>query len=160
MNAKEVLDFAAAHNAKVVDVRFTDLPGLWHHVSFPTHELDEKSFEDGFGMDGSSIRGWAAIHESDMLLVPDPAWTSPRGASQSGTVRSGTTGAGTSRPGTSRGPGPAPPRFAGAHLPRRGPDGGRARRGRSRMRVPSFIMPSSSGAGAWLLPAATLAGRP
>src|SRR2546428_9228726 len=72
MNPKAVLEFAAANNAKVVDIRFTDLPGLWHHVSFPIHELDEKSFEDGFGMDGSSIRGWAAIHESDMLLIPDP----------------------------------------------------------------------------------------
>ena len=54
MNAKAVLDFAAAHNVKMVDLRFTDLPGLWHHVSFPIHQLDESSFEDGFGMDGSS----------------------------------------------------------------------------------------------------------
>src|SRR5208337_4092394 len=51
-----------------------DLPGLRHHVSYPIHELEESSFEEGFGMDGSSIRGWAAIHESDMLLVPDPSW--------------------------------------------------------------------------------------
>ncbi len=74
MNPKAVLEFAAANNVKMVDIRFTDLPGLWHHVSFPIHELGEKSFEEGFGMDGSSIRGWAAIHESDMLLVPDPSW--------------------------------------------------------------------------------------
>jgi len=74
MDAKGVLEFAKSNNAKIVDVRFTDLPGLWHHVSFPIHQLDEGSFEDGFGMDGSSIRGWAAIHESDMLLVPDPNW--------------------------------------------------------------------------------------
>src|SRR5512135_1508431 len=74
MNAKEVLDVAAAHSVKMVDIRFTDLPGLWQHVSFPIHHLEASSFEDGFGMDGSSIRGWAAIHESDMLLVPDPAW--------------------------------------------------------------------------------------
>ena len=74
MNPKAVLDFVAANNVKVVDIRFTDLPGLWHHISFPIHELGEKSFEDGFGMDGSSIRGWAAIHESDMLLIPDPSW--------------------------------------------------------------------------------------
>src|SRR5579863_1442753 len=74
MNPKAVLEFAAANNVKMVDIRFTDLPGLWHHVSYPLHELDESSFEDGFGMDGSSIRGWAAIHESDMLLVPDPSW--------------------------------------------------------------------------------------
>ncbi len=74
MNPKAVLEFAAANNVKIVDIRFTDLPGLWQHVSFPVHELRESSFEDGFGMDGSSIRGWAAIHESDMLLVPDPSW--------------------------------------------------------------------------------------
>ena len=74
MKPREVLDYAAANGVKMVDIRFTDLPGLWHHVSYPIHELDEASFEDGFGMDGSSIRGWAAIHESDMLLVPDPSW--------------------------------------------------------------------------------------
>ena len=74
MNPKAVLEFAAANNVKMLDLRFTDLPGLWHHVSFPIHELEEASFEEGFGMDGSSIRGWAAIHESDMLLVPDPSW--------------------------------------------------------------------------------------
>jgi glutamine synthetase len=53
-------------------MRFTDLPGLWHHISFPIQQLEEDSFENGFGIDGSSIRGWAAIHESDMLLIPDP----------------------------------------------------------------------------------------
>src|SRR5215472_448904 len=74
MDAKAVLEFATSNNAKMIDVRFTDLPGLWHHVSFPIHQLEASSFEDGFGMDGSSIRGWAAIHESDMLLVPDPSW--------------------------------------------------------------------------------------
>jgi glutamine synthetase len=74
MNPKAVLEFATANNVKIVDIRFTDLPGLWQHVSFPIHELEESSFEDGFGMDGSSIRGWAAIHESDMLLVPDASW--------------------------------------------------------------------------------------
>ena len=73
MTPKKVLEFAKSNDAKIVDIRFTDLPGLWHHISFPIHALDEKSFEDGFGIDGSSIRGWAAIHESDMLLVPDPA---------------------------------------------------------------------------------------
>ena len=73
MDPKTVLDFAAKHNAKMLDLRFTDLPGLWHHISFPIQQLTAKSFEDGYGIDGSSIRGWAAIHESDMLLVPDPA---------------------------------------------------------------------------------------
>ena len=74
MNAKTVLEFAAANNVKMVDLRFTDLPGIWHHVTYPIDQVDVGSFEDGFGMDGSSIRGWAAIHESDMLLVPDPSW--------------------------------------------------------------------------------------
>src|SRR5574337_207387 len=72
MDPKTVLEQAAKHNAKILDLRFTDLPGLWHHVSFPIEQLTESSFQDGFGIDGSSIRGWASIHESDMLLVPDP----------------------------------------------------------------------------------------
>src|SRR5579884_2426307 len=73
MNPKEVLEFAKKKEAKQFDLRFTDLPGLQHHVSYPISELDEDSFEQGFGMDGSSIRGWAAINESDMLLIPDPS---------------------------------------------------------------------------------------
>src|SRR5436305_8247374 len=71
---KDVMEFVKKHEVKVLDLRFTDLPGLWHHVSFPIEQFSEASFEEGFGMDGSSIRGWAAIHESDMLLIPDPAW--------------------------------------------------------------------------------------
>lgn len=72
MTPKEVLDLAKKHEAKQVDLRFADIPGLSHHISYPISELEEKSFEDGFGIDGSSIRGWAAINESDMLLIPDP----------------------------------------------------------------------------------------
>jgi glutamine synthetase len=71
---KTVLEFAKKNGAKVLDLRFTDLPGLWHHVSYPIDQFSEASFEEGFGMDGSSIRGWAAIHESDMLLIPDAGW--------------------------------------------------------------------------------------
>src|SRR5213594_3741330 len=70
---KTVLEFVKKNNVKLLDLRFTDLPGLWHHVSYPIDQLSEDSFENGFGMDGSSIRGWAAIHESDMLLIPDPS---------------------------------------------------------------------------------------
>src|ERR1700688_4574349 len=72
MDPKGVLDFAAKNNAKMLRLRFTDLPGLWQHVSYPIGELEEDSFKDGFGFDASSIRGWQAIHESDMLLIPDP----------------------------------------------------------------------------------------
>jgi glutamine synthetase len=73
MTPKEALQFAEKNEARQVDLRFTDLPGLSQHVSYPIGMLDEGAFEDGFGMDGSSIRGWAAINESDMLIVPDPA---------------------------------------------------------------------------------------
>jgi len=68
---KTVFEFAKKNEVKMLDLRFTDLPGLWHHISYPIQQLTEASFEEGFGMDGSSIRGWAAIHESDMLLLPD-----------------------------------------------------------------------------------------
>jgi len=71
-DSKAVLEFARQQDAKIVDLRFTDIPGLWHHVSYPIAQLTEASFSEGFGIDGSSIRGWAAIHESDMLLIPDP----------------------------------------------------------------------------------------
>jgi glutamine synthetase len=79
MNAKSVLKYASEQGAKFVSTRFTDLPGSWQHLTFPISELDEGSFEDGFGFDASSIRGWAAIHESDMLLIPDPyrVWMDP-----------------------------------------------------------------------------------
>jgi glutamine synthetase len=72
-DAKSTLDFAKKNGVKMLDLRFTDLPGLQHHVSYPIEHLTEASFEEGYGMDGSSIRGWAAIHESDMLLIPDPS---------------------------------------------------------------------------------------
>ena len=79
MNAKNVLTYAADQEARFVSVRFTDLVGAWHHLTYPIGQLSEDSFEDGFGFDASSLRGWAAIHESDMLLVPDPSrfWIDP-----------------------------------------------------------------------------------
>jgi Glutamine synthetase, beta-Grasp domain len=73
MSPKEVLDLAKKNGAKQLDLRFTDLPGLWQHVSYPMSQLSEDSFTEGYGIDGSSIRGWAAINESDMLLMPDAA---------------------------------------------------------------------------------------
>jgi glutamine synthetase len=72
MTPKEVLDMAKENGAKIVDLRFMDYPGLWQHFSVPMRELEESSFEDGFGFDGSSIRGWQPIHDSDMLVIPDP----------------------------------------------------------------------------------------
>jgi len=72
MTPKEVLNMAKENGAKIVDLRFMDFPGLWQHFSVPIRELEESSFEDGFGFDGSSIRGWQPIHASDMLVIPDP----------------------------------------------------------------------------------------
>ncbi|WP_028316834.1 type I glutamate--ammonia ligase [Desulfatibacillum aliphaticivorans] len=71
MTPKEVLEFAKEQGAKEVDIRFMDYPGLWQHFSVPLCELSEDSFEEGFGFDGSSIRGWQPINASDMLVVPD-----------------------------------------------------------------------------------------
>jgi glutamine synthetase len=62
---------ASEKGLKVVDLRFLDFLGLWQHFTVPLSELNEASFEDGFGFDGSSIRGWQPIHASDMLVVPD-----------------------------------------------------------------------------------------
>jgi glutamine synthetase len=72
MKPAEVLRLCREQNIKIVDIKFMDFPGLWQHCSFPTHELNEGSFQNGFGFDGSSIRGWQSINESDMLVVPDP----------------------------------------------------------------------------------------
>src|SRR5260370_34975934 len=73
MNSTGVLEFATKNKVQILDLRFVDLPGIWQHVSFPISELEQDSFKDGFGFDASSIRGWASIHESDMLLIPDPS---------------------------------------------------------------------------------------
>ncbi len=68
----EVLAKARQAGVQVVDVRFVDLIGTWQHFSIPVGELEESTFTDGLGFDGSSIRGFQAINESDMLLIPDP----------------------------------------------------------------------------------------
>ncbi|NOZ07087.1 MAG: type I glutamate--ammonia ligase [Chloroflexi bacterium] len=71
--SKTVADVLKMGNeVKIVDVRFTDLFGTWHHFSLPARELTEDLFEEGIGFDGSSIRGFQQIHESDMILLPDP----------------------------------------------------------------------------------------
>ena len=72
MKPKEVLALCREKDVKAVDLRFMDFPGIWQHFTIPVNKLDEDVFEDGLGFDGSSIRGWQAINESDMLVVPDP----------------------------------------------------------------------------------------
>ena len=73
MTPAEVLAFAKQKGIAMVDLKFIDLPGLWQHFTIPISELDESVFTEGVGFDGSSIRGFQEIHESDMLLIPDPA---------------------------------------------------------------------------------------
>ncbi len=70
--AKEVIAMAKEKEVKMVDLRFVDLPGTWQHFTIPAHRLSEELFENGIPFDGSSIRGFQEIHESDMLLLPDP----------------------------------------------------------------------------------------
>ncbi len=72
VSAQEVISLAKKTDAKSVDLRFVDLPGTWQHFSIPVEELSEGLFTDGIGFDGSSIRGFQHINESDMLLMPDP----------------------------------------------------------------------------------------
>lgn len=72
MSPQDVLAMCRERDVKAVDLRFMDFPGLWQHFTIPVDKLDEEVFEDGLGFDGSSIRGWQAINESDMLLVPQP----------------------------------------------------------------------------------------
>jgi len=69
---QEVLAMCRDQGVKAVDLRFMDFPGLWQHFTIPVTKLDEDTFENGLGFDGSSIRGWQAINESDMLVVPVP----------------------------------------------------------------------------------------
>lgn len=72
MTPKEVLALCREKDIKAVDLRFMDFPGLWQHFTIPVQALTEESFEEGIGFDGSSIRGWQAINESDMLVLPQP----------------------------------------------------------------------------------------
>ncbi len=73
MTPKEVIEFAKANNVEMVDFKFVDFVGQWQHFGTPMAEFTEATFEEGSGFDGSSIRGWQAINNSDMLAVPDPA---------------------------------------------------------------------------------------
>src|SRR6266850_6136330 len=71
-NPKQVIEMAKKQGAKMVDIKFVDTFGTWQHFSCPIAELNEEVFTDGFGFDGSSIRGWKSIEASDMLAMPDP----------------------------------------------------------------------------------------
>lgn len=70
MTPREVLALCREKEVRAVDLRFMDFPGLWQHFTIPATKLEELTFEDGLGFDGSSIRGWQAVNESDMILVP------------------------------------------------------------------------------------------
>jgi glutamine synthetase len=72
-DAREALEWASETRVAMVDLKFCDLLGTWQHMTLPLRALDEAAFEEGLGFDGSSIRGWQGISESDMLLLPDPA---------------------------------------------------------------------------------------
>ncbi len=67
---KDVISLIERENVEMIDLRFMDFPGIWQHCSYPVREIDEDAFEKGLGFDGSSIRGWQAINESDMLIKP------------------------------------------------------------------------------------------
>ena len=69
---KEVVELMKKEKVEIVDLRFMDFPGLWQHFSVPPREIEEETFEAGLGFDGSSIRGWQSINESDMLVKPVP----------------------------------------------------------------------------------------
>jgi glutamine synthetase len=71
MTPKEFLEFAKKHDAGMMDLKFVDMLGTWQHCSYPIETLDEAAFEEGLGFDGSSIRGWQDIHQSDMMAVCD-----------------------------------------------------------------------------------------
>ena len=70
MNPESVLALVKEKNIQAIDLRFMDFPGLWQHFTIPAEELELSTFEEGLGFDGSSIRGWQAINESDMLVIP------------------------------------------------------------------------------------------
>ena len=73
MTPPEVTAFIKDKGIKLIDFKFTDLLGTWQHFTTTLNEYGEDIFTDGLGFDGSSIRGWRAIHASDMLVIPDPA---------------------------------------------------------------------------------------
>ncbi|MGA2266669.1 MAG: type I glutamate--ammonia ligase [Phycisphaerae bacterium] len=71
MTPKEFFDFLKKNDAEMLDLKFVDLLGTWQHCSFPIDVIDDGTLKEGLGFDGSSIRGWKGIHQSDMMAVPD-----------------------------------------------------------------------------------------
>ncbi len=69
---QKVLDYVKKNEIKFVDLKFMDFPGQWQHFTVPVSQLSASSFSEGYGFDGSSLRGWKNISESDMLIIPDP----------------------------------------------------------------------------------------
>ncbi|MDJ1180498.1 type I glutamate--ammonia ligase [Roseofilum sp. BLCC_M91] len=78
-NAAELLKYVQDEKIQMIDLKFIDMPGIWQHLTLYQDQIDESSFTDGVAFDGSSIRGWKAINESDMAMVLDPttAWIDP-----------------------------------------------------------------------------------
>ena len=72
---KDVMNLIKQKGIQFIDLRFMDFPGLQQHMTVPVSVFKEEVFEEGQGFDGSSIRGWQAIHASDMLMIPDPSTT-------------------------------------------------------------------------------------
>ena len=72
MKPGDVLKYAEENGAKMIDCKFVDFLGSWQHITYPIYRLED-CFEEGFGFDGSSIRGWKSINNSDMLMLPDPS---------------------------------------------------------------------------------------
>ncbi len=72
MTPKVILAMIKEKEVRAVDLRFMDFPGQWKHFTIPAERLDERVFEEGLGFDGSSVRGWQRINESDMLVIPVP----------------------------------------------------------------------------------------
>ena len=72
MTPQEIIDLIKAKNIEILDLKFQDFPGTWQHFSIPVSQVVPEIFDEGLGFDGSSIRGWQAIHASDMMVVPDP----------------------------------------------------------------------------------------
>jgi glutamine synthetase len=72
MTPQEIIDLIKAKNIEILDLKFQDFPGTWQHFSIPVSQAAPEIFDEGLGFDGSSIRGWQAIHASDMMVVPDP----------------------------------------------------------------------------------------